>query len=902
MKRIFTLLFLIISFSSQAQIVNIPDANFKNFIIDNGVDVNNDGEIQNSEAELVTQLHSNFNAGNTSQINDYTGISSFLNLRKLLITPIGYRWAGHADLSGLTFLDTIEMQDALVESLDLTGCTGLKRINFLDNGRLASLNISNCVNLETLSCVNSYNMTTLMLASHKKLVSVNLDLCYRLSGNLDFTQCDSLESIRIDEITELQTLNISGLKKIKQVNKIARIQNLIAANCTGLITVSTRDMSASGIFNLLDLSGCTSLETLTINDAGLLYPLDLSASTRLKNLKLTHNTTPAINIKNGSSLSTFLIDNYNNGLNNPILVNICADDFEVDSLRNILLRSPHATFTPVNISAYCSFFPGGKYNTIKGTARLDLNNDGCNVTDRGLQQVPIKIKDNAGNTTIRYTAAGGDYAHYPYKGIFTITPFFPYPYFNINPIASTVSFDTANSLQNISNFCITPNGTYNDLEISFLPTWPPARPGFDAAYTLLYKNRGTTTLSGNVQVNFDNSKMSFVTASSPVISQSNGQLSWAYNNLQPFESKTINVTFNLLPPPINNIGDTINYLASITPSINDETPFDNSFILPQRVIGSYDPNDKQCLEGSKIDISKIGDYLHYQIRFQNEGTDTAFSVVVTDTLSDRYDWNTFELISSSHQVDVKLNNNKLEFYFQHINLPYKAINEPASNGYVAFKIKPKPTVVVGDSLNNTAAIYFDFNATVITNKATTIVTNSSTPLPVKLEYFSISSSNNNNLLNWKASITGTVNFVIEKSEDGIHFNSVGNITATALRSQLPFNFTDNNPDPGKNYYRLKITDAAGFSFYSKVLVAGSSKSGIDIIAISNGIVYFNSAKQQNVQIKIIAADGKLIYSNSRMITAGNVQMNLPMKNMAGGIYTLLISTVSGEVVTKRFIK
>ena len=39
-----------------------------------------------------------------------------------------------------------------------------------------------------------------------------------------------------------------------------------------------------------------------------------------------------------------------------------------------------------------------------------------------------------------------------------------------------------------------------------------------------------------------------------------------YNNLQPFESKTINVTFNLLPPPVNNIGDTISYLAVITPS------------------------------------------------------------------------------------------------------------------------------------------------------------------------------------------------------------------------------------------------------------------------------------------------------------------------------------------------
>jgi hypothetical protein len=46
---------------------------------------------------------------------------------------------------------------------------------------------------------------------------------------------------------------------------------------------------------------------------------------------------------------------------------------------------------------------------------------------------------------------------------------------------------------------------------------------------------------------------------------------------------------------------------------------------------------------------------------------------------------------------------------KNIQLPYKTTNEPASHGYVSFKIKPRPRVVIGDSLNNKAAIYFDFN-------------------------------------------------------------------------------------------------------------------------------------------------------------------------------------------------
>ena len=325
--------------------------------------------------------------------------------------------------------------------------------------------------------------------------------------------------------------------------------------------------------------------------------------------------------------------------------------------------------------------------------------------------------------------------------------------------------------------------------------------------------------------------------------------------------------------------------------------------MPQRVRGSYDPNDKQCLEGSKLDISKIGDYLHYQIHFQNEGTDTAFNIVVSDTLSDKLDWNTFEFTGSSHACNPTLKNNKIEFIFENIHLPYKTIDEPGSNGWVAFKIKPKPSVVIGDSLNNNAAIYFDFNKPVITNTATTIVTSSSTPVPVKLEYFSVNKKDNTNLLNWKAACTyGNAGFVIERSNDGIRFSSIGNISATALRCQLPFNFTDNNPAAGKNYYRLKITDADAVSFYSKTLVVGNSKAGLEITAVANGSVYLNSNKQQSITMKVIAADGMIVFADRKNIAAGNNQMNLQMKNVAKGIYTVVIYTVEGEMIIKRFVK
>lgn len=177
------------------------------------------------------------------------------------------------------------------------------------------------------------------------------------------------------------------------------------------------------------------------------------------------------------------------------------------------------------------------------------------------------------------------------------------------------------------------------------------------------------------------------------------------------------------------------------------------------------------------------------------------------------------------------------------------------------------------------------------------------PVPVKLEYFSANKKENTHQLNWKASCTyGNASFIIERSDDGIHFKDIANISATSLRCQLPFNFTDNNPVAGKNYYRLKITDAEGISFYSKTLVVGNNKVGIEITAVVNNIIYINSNKQQIVQMKVIAADGKEILNDKQTVTAGSNTISLQMKNIAKGIYTLIVYTSEGKTITKRFIK
>ncbi|MFN7014730.1 MAG: T9SS C-terminal target domain-containing protein, partial [Bacteroidia bacterium] len=93
MKKLYFLFFLTIGFFANAQIVNIPDANFKatllsanssNIIARNlagyyfTIDSNNDGEIQIIEAQQVKQL----NIANKN-ISNLTGIEAFINLDDL---------------------------------------------------------------------------------------------------------------------------------------------------------------------------------------------------------------------------------------------------------------------------------------------------------------------------------------------------------------------------------------------------------------------------------------------------------------------------------------------------------------------------------------------------------------------------------------------------------------------------------------------------------------------------------------------------------------------------------------------------------------------------------------------------------------------------------------------------
>jgi len=160
------------------------------------------------------------------------------------------------------------------------------------------------------------------------------------------------------------------------------------------------------------------------------------------------------------------------------------------------------------------------------------------------------------------------------------------------------------------------------------------------------------------------------------------------------------------------------------------TGYINSQLLPDRdsfididceeIIGSYDPNDKLVTPagvGDRYDIYE-DDELTYKIRFQNTGNDTAFTVVIVDTLDiEHLDISTIEVLNNSHPYTLAVEDAQiLTFTFNDILLLDSTTNEQASHGFVTFKISQNPGNQIGDIIMNKAYIYFDYNEAIVTQR------------------------------------------------------------------------------------------------------------------------------------------------------------------------------------------
>lgn len=733
MKKNYLLLLVLLITTGHAQIVNIPDPVFKakllsasttNSVAMNAagnwfkIDANNDGHIQISEALLVRELHVNL-----SNITSMEGVTSFANLRFLLCDR---NLLTSLDLTGLSNLEYVDCYMNEITSVSLAGLTNLEYFDCADNA-LASLNLTGLPNLEFLWCSGNY-LTTIDLSALPNLETLYFD--GNQISNFDLSALPKLKSLAFGDnpvtsaaiadqlfledincgYAELTSLTLTNLPALKWL--MASGNDLTVLNISGVSNLKWFTADANQLTSL-DTQGLPALESVYCG-SNLLTSLDFSSNPMLTMVNCSNNNLQSINVKNGIDLANPPNPQSSMNWSNNPLEFVCIDETEAAFVENLLIEN---NLEGVNFNTYCSFSPGGTYHTISGRVGFDNEGDGCDMSDQLGPFVRLRLVDGT-NTSYSYTDNGGDYQFYTGQGTFVVYPDIENPsYFVATPPVALVNFTETENTVSIQDFCLQPNGSHQDIEIAIAPIIA-ARPGFNATYELVYRNKGNQTLSGSVIMGFNDNLLDLLSATVPPDVQSVGNLNWNYTNLLPFESRTITIVMNVNAPteiPAANIGDVLDFTGIVLPTSGDQTPADNTFAMSQVITGSYDPNDKHCLQGAIASPSEIGDYLHYVINFENTGTAAAENVVIKDMIDiSRFDLTSLQLLSSSHEVRTRMAANKVEFIFENIQLA------PNAHGHVVFKIKTKSTLAINSVVTNKADIYFDYNFPVETNTATTI--------------------------------------------------------------------------------------------------------------------------------------------------------------------------------------
>lgn len=751
------------------------------------VDVNGDGELSQTELDVIAYLNFFQNAAGPNQgifDNFITtqGINYLHNLKSISCRIISSHShitgnVGDIIIDGLQNLEKIDFSQFYVGSIKISNCPKLNTVisgttRYSTTGNTTSYDFKNCPLLENVVCIAG-NLQSLTFQNCPAVKSIDA------KGNqlsaLDVSMLPNLESLYTEnynvinnsdaqEIISFPRNNLSSLDLSQNINlkKLQCNQNAITyldlRNNKSLLYI---DCSNNFIENV-NVDGLENLAYLDISNNHLATPFKFQMNynnsiddiymggdytiwnqnsiyigqnlfrckgnkitsitvegnaTEFKFFDCSDNLLNSLFLKTGNNWASLNSSNFpNNNLyfsENPDLKFICVDDSSVAYVKNLALKYG---LTHCNVNSYCSFVPGGSYNTITGKVRFDENGNGCDTSDGFFENMKVSISDGT-NTGSTFVQKDGTYKFYAQEGNFNIAASPENSeLFAVTPDHFSTSF--ADSYNNVSSqdLCVTKNGTKNDLEVVIAPV-VNARPGFDATYRLLWRNKGNTTLSGNITLDFNGDKMRFISSQLPSTISGN-KLSFNFSDLKPYGDTATEIKFNINPPtdPTNpvNIGDLLHFTAKVSPESGDTHPEDNTFILKQTVTGSYDPNEIICLEGDSVPASNVGNYLHYVVNFENTGTGETENIVVAMEINpEDYDISTLQLQNSSFPVYTRITGNKVEFIMKN------AILKAGEHGNVMLKMKPLSTKTTGLKVTSNANIFFDYNFPVQTNDAVT---------------------------------------------------------------------------------------------------------------------------------------------------------------------------------------
>ncbi|HNY54145.1 MAG TPA: T9SS type A sorting domain-containing protein [Chitinophagales bacterium] len=565
----------------------------------------------------------------------------------------------------------------------------------------------------TCAYIPNLHFVTIPDTNFRNALRVLYPSCFNASGMLD-TTCTAFMNPNAANLN-VNNKNISSLEGIRYFkylrslscdsNQISSINHLppilYSLNCSYNRLTSLPVLPSFFAVLICNHNQLTSLPVLP----GTIYRLDFS-----------YNQINSVMQSFRDSMSYFFCNN------NPLS---CLPLFSRPQTVNLRVKNtgvtclPYSFYTTDTILPICSstfnICPVNPF--VQGKIYNDLDNN--NIYNAGEQLIAQQIIKVTPNNWLAASSVNGIYFVKLDTAINnTWSAVNNYRYATITP--------SSYSLENIHNLGLQ-GGSYDfgvhlitnvkDLETTLGSS--PARPGFTTNITVTANNVGTVNQS-NITIKLKKPNGYNVVSSSVVPSSTlNDTLIWNNININYLAHQSIHVQLQV---PINAVlGDSAVYEAWSNGTQGDSTPIDNYTKWTEIIRGSFDPNDKLVNKTTlPPTYNAEKDRLLYTIRFQNTGTDTAFTVIIRDIIPDNLDVSSLRVVNASHSYQLIVREkNIVEVAFPNIQLPDSNVNEAKSHGFVQLEFKPKAGLPVNAEINNNASIFFDYNAPIVTNTATT---------------------------------------------------------------------------------------------------------------------------------------------------------------------------------------
>lgn len=178
-------------------------------------------------------------------------------------------------------------------------------------------------------------------------------------------------------------------------------------------------------------------------------------------------------------------------------------------------------------------------------------------------------------------------------------------------------------------------------------------------------------------------------------------------------------------------------------------------------------------------------------------------------------------------------------------------------------------------------------------------------VPVELAYFDAEKMENSSILNWATySELENETYVIERSHNGLDFEAIDEIDGAGTSAEfLTYEFEDENPINGRNYYRLRMIDFAGESTFSAVKTVQFQSLDAEIKLYPNPVVDFVTLSFEEANIASV-----MVYNLSgqvvRQINATDYdnQIIIETGDLRNGQYLINIQTTDNQTITKNFMK